>query len=216
MEIDVILPCLNEAGALPWLLSRMPAGYRPIVADNGSDDGSPDIAADRGAQVVHVPRRGYGAACHAGLEAAQADIVCFMDADGSLDPADLPELSGLVSGGGADLAMGRRRPDEPGAWPVHARLGNTVIAAALRRRSGVRVHDIGPMRAARRQELLALPISDRRFGYPLETVVRAAEAGWRVCERDIPYYARTGKSKVTGTVGGTVRTVRDMRRVLAS
>ena len=216
MEIDVILPCLNEAGALPWLLSRMPAGYRPIVADHGSDDGSPDIAADRGAQVVHVPRRGYGAACHAGLEAAQADIVCFMDADGSLDPADLPELSGLVSGGGADLAMGRRRPDEPGAWPVHARLGNTVIAAALRRRSGVRVHDIGPMRAARRQELLALPISDRRFGYPLETVVRAAEAGWRVCERDIPYYARTGKSKVTGTVGGTVRTVRDMRRVLAS
>jgi glycosyltransferase involved in cell wall biosynthesis len=216
MEIDVILPCLNEAGALPWLLSRMPAGYRPIVADNGSDDGSPDIAADRGAQVVHVPRRGYGAACHAGLEAARADIVCFMDADGSLDPADLPELSGLVSGGGADLAMGRRRPDEPGAWPVHARLGNTVIAAALRRRSGVRVHDIGPMRAARRQELLALPISDRRFGYPLETVVRAAEAGWRVCERDVPYYARTGKSKVTGTVGGTVRTVRDMRRVLAS
>jgi glycosyltransferase involved in cell wall biosynthesis len=216
MEIDVILPCLNEAGALPWLLSRMPAGYRPIVADNGSDDGSPDIAAGRGAQVVHVPRRGYGAACHAGLEAARADIVCFMDADGSLDPADLPELSGLVSGGGADLAMGRRRPDEPGAWPVHARLGNTVIAAALRRRSGVRVHDIGPMRAARRQELLALPISDRRFGYPLETVVRAAEAGWRVCERDVPYYARTGKSKVTGTVGGTVRTVRDMRRVLAS
>lgn len=216
MEIDVILPCLNEAGALPWLLSRMPAGYRPIVADNGSDDGSPAIAADHGATVVPVPRRGYGAACHAGLEAAKADIVCFMDADGSLDPADLPGVSGLVSGGAADLAMGRRRPDEPGAWPVHARLGNTVIAAALRRRSGVRVHDIGPMRAARRQELLALPISDRRFGYPLETVVRAAEAGWRVRERDVPYYARTGKSKVTGTVGGTMRTVRDMRKVLAS
>jgi glycosyltransferase involved in cell wall biosynthesis len=216
MEIDVILPCLNEAGALPWLLSRMPAGYRPIVADNGSDDGSPDIAAARGAEVVHVPRRGYGAACHAGLEAAQADIVCFMDADGSLDPADLPGLSGLVSGGATDLAMGRRRPDEPGAWPVHARLGNTVIAAALRRRSGVRVHDIGPMRAARRADLLALPISDRRFGYPLETVVRAAEAGWRVHERDVPYYSRTGKSKVTGTVGGTMRTVRDMRKVLAS
>ena len=216
MEIDVILPCLNEAGALPWLLSRMPAGYRPIVADNGSDDGSPAIAADHGATVVHVPRRGYGAACHAGLEAAKADIVCFMDADGSLDPADLPTVSGLVQEGRADLAMGRRRPQGAGAWPAHARLGNIVIAAALRRRSGVRVHDIGPMRAARREDLLALPISDRRFGYPLETVVRAGEAGWRVCERDVPYYPRTGKSKVTGTVGGTVRTVRDMRKVLAS
>jgi glycosyltransferase involved in cell wall biosynthesis len=216
MEIDVILPCLNEAGALPWLLSRMPAGYRPIVADNGSDDGSPTIAADHGATVVHVPRRGYGAACHAGLEAAKADIVCFMDADGSLDPADLPSVAGLVLNDGADLALGRRRPDQPGAWPVHARLGNTVIAAALRRRSGIRVHDIGPMRAARRRDLLALPISDRRFGYPLETVVRAAEAGWRVHERDVPYYSRTGKSKVTGTVGGTMRTVRDMRKVLAS
>src|SRR6201994_314695 len=110
MEIDVILPCLNEAGALPWLLSRMPAGYRPIVADNGSDDGSPTIAADHGATVVHVPRRGYGAACHAGLEAAKADIVCFMDADGSLDPADLPSVAGLVLNDGADLALGRRRP----------------------------------------------------------------------------------------------------------
>ena len=216
MEIDVVLPCLNEAGALPWLLSRMPAGYRPIVADNGSDDGSPAIAADHGATVVPVPRRGYGAACHAGLEAAKTDIVCFMDADGSLDPADLSAVSGLVESGRADLAMGRRRPQSAGAWPAHARLGNVVIAAALRRRSGVRVHDIGPMRAARREDLLALPISDRRFGYPLETVVRAAEAGWRVCERDVPYYARTGKSKVTGTVGGTMRTVRDMRKVLAS
>jgi glycosyltransferase involved in cell wall biosynthesis len=216
MEIDVVLPCLNEAGALPWLLSRMPAGYRPIVADNGSDDGSPAVAATYGATVVPVPRRGYGAACHAGLEAARTDIVCFMDADGSLDPADLPALSGLIRDGRADLAMGRRRPQSAGAWPAHARLGNVVIAAALRHRSGVRVHDIGPMRAARREDLLALPISDRRFGYPLETVVRAAEAGWRVHERDVPYYARTGKSKVTGTVGGTMRTVRDMRKVLAS
>src|SRR5580693_5206613 len=145
MEIDVVLPCLNEAGALPWLLSRMPAGYRPIVADNGSDDGSPAIAADRGATVVHVPRRGYGAACHAGLEAAKTGIVCFMDADGSLDPADLPIVSGLIRDGQADLAMGRRRPESAGAWPLHARAGNIVIAAALRRRSGVRVHDIGPM-----------------------------------------------------------------------
>ena len=143
-----MLPCLNEAGALPWLLSRMPSGYRPILADNGSTDGSATIAADHGATVVHVPQRGYGAACHAGLDAAKNDIVCFMDADGSLDPADLPIVSDLVGAGHADLALGRRRPQGSGAWPVHARLGNVVIASALRRRSGVSVHDIGPMRAA--------------------------------------------------------------------
>jgi len=216
MEMDVVLPCLNEAGALPWLLSRMPSGYRPIVADNGSTDGSPVIAADHGATVVHVPQRGYGAACHAGLDAANNDIVCVMDADGSLDPADLPLVSSMVRDGLADLALGRRRPQGTGAWPAHARLGNMAVAALLRRRSGMHVRDIGPMRAARRAALLSLPIADRRFGYPLETVVRAAQAGWRVRECDVPYRPRTGKSKVTGTVGGTVRTVRDMRKVLAS
>jgi glycosyltransferase involved in cell wall biosynthesis len=216
MEIDVVLPCLNEAGALPWLLSAMPSGYRPIVADNGSTDGSAAIAADHGATVVRVEQRGYGAACHAGLTAARNEVVCFMDADGSLDPADLPLVSGLVVDGPADLALGRRRPAGAGAWPVHARAGNLVLASALRRRSGVLIRDIGPMRAARREDLLALPISDRRFGYPLETVVRAAEAGWRIREVDVPYHPRTGKSKVTGTVRGTLKTVRDMRKVLAS
>jgi dTDP-L-rhamnose 4-epimerase len=193
MEIDVVLPCLNESGALPWLLSRMPSGYRPIVADNGSTDGSATIAADHGATVVHVEQRGYGAACHGGLAAAKNEVVCVMDADGSLDPADLPVVSGPVLDGSADLALGRRRPS-----------------------AGVRIRDIGPMRAARRAALLSLPISDRRFGYPLETVLRAAEAGWRICEADVPYYPRTGKSKVTGSVGGTMRTVRDMRKVLVS
>jgi dTDP-L-rhamnose 4-epimerase len=215
MEIDVVLPCLNESGALPWLLSRMPSGYRPIVADNGSTDGSATIAADHGATVVHVEQRGYGAACHGGLAAAKNEVVCVMDADGSLDPADLPVVSGPVLDGSADLALGRRRPSA-GAWPVHARAGNMVLASALRRRAGVRIRDIGPMRAARRAALLSLPISDRRFGYPLETVLRAAEAGWRICEADVPYYPRTGKSKVTGSVGGTMRTVRDMRKVLVS
>ena len=103
-----------------------------------------------------------------------------------------------------------------GAWPLHARIGNRVLAAELRRRIGVRVHDLGPMRAASRADLLALALEDRRFGYPLEMVVRAAEAGWRIKETAIPYYPRTGKSKVTGTVRGTARAVRDMRRVLAS
>jgi glycosyltransferase involved in cell wall biosynthesis len=216
MEIDVVLPCLNEAGALPWVLSRMPAGYRPIVADNGSDDDSAAIAATYGARVVPVPQRGFGAACHAGLLAASSDVVCVMDADASFDPGDLPSVADPVLAGEADLMLGRRSVRGQGAWPWHARIGNQVLTAELRRRIGVPLRDLGPMRAARREALLALPLSDRRFGYPLEMVVRAAEAGWRIAETDVPYYPRTGKSKVTGTLGGTVRTVRDMRRVLAS
>ncbi|HEV2244082.1 MAG TPA: glycosyltransferase family 2 protein [Streptosporangiaceae bacterium] len=215
MVIDVVLPCLNEAAALPWVLSRMSPGYRPIVADNGSDDGSDEIAERYGALVVSVPQRGFGAACHGGLMAATSDVVCFMDADGSLDPRDLPLIAGPVLTDAADLVLGRRRPEGTGAWPLHARLGNRVIAAAVRRRTGIRVRDIGPMRAVRRADLVRLGLRDRRFGYPLEMVVRAAESGWRIGERDIPYRERTGRSKVTGTLGGTLRTARDMRRVLA-
>lgn len=216
MEIDVVLPCLNEAGALPWVLSRMPPGYRPIVADNGSTDGSAAIAASFGARVVPVPQRGFGAACHAGLLAATSDVVCVMDADASFDPGDLPAVAGPVLAGQAELMLGRRSVRGKGAWPLHARIGNRVLAAELRRRIGVPVRDLGPMRAGRREALLALDMSDRRFGYPLEMVIRAAESGWRIVETDVPYYPRTGKSKVTGTLGGTVRAVRDMRRVLAS
>ena len=217
MEIDVVLPCLNEAGALPWVLSRMPLGYRPIVADNGSTDDSAAIAASFGARVVHVPQRGFGAACHAGLLAASSDIVAVMDADASFDPGDLPAVAGpggLPARPTSCWDGARSGARAPGRW--HARIGNRVLAAELRRRIGVPVTDLGPMRAARREALLALPMSDRRFGYPLEMVIRAAQAGWRIAETDVPYYPRTGKSKVTGTLGGTVRTVRDMRRVLAS
>jgi glycosyltransferase involved in cell wall biosynthesis len=215
MDIDVILPCLNEAGALPWLLTRMPDGYRPIVADNGSTDGSGQIAAELGATVIAVPQRGFGAACHAGLEAAKTDIVCVMDADGSFDPQDLPIVTGPVIDGAADLMMGRRRAESFKAWPPHARLANAVLAVQLRRRSHVPLHDLGPMRAFRREDMLALGLEDRRFGYPLEMVLRASQSGWRIAEAPVPYHPRTGKSKVTGTVGGTVKAVKDMRRVLA-
>jgi glycosyltransferase involved in cell wall biosynthesis len=216
MVTDVVLPCLNEAAALPWILTRMPPGYRAIVADNGSDDGSAEVAAQHGAEVVAIPQRGFGAACHGGLLAATSDLVCIMDADGSLDPADLPRIAGPVRAGQADLMLGARRPSGRGAWPLHARLGNRVIAGAVRRHTGVRLHDLGPMRAARRADLLELGLADRRFGYPLEMVLRAAQAGWRIAEEPVPYAPRTGKSKVTGTVGGTLRTVRDMRKVLAA
>jgi glycosyltransferase involved in cell wall biosynthesis len=216
MVTDVILPCLNEAAALPWILTRMPPGYRAIVADNGSDDGSAEVAVRHGAQVVAIPQRGFGAACHGGLLAATSDLVCIMDADASMDPADLPRVAGPVLAGRADLVLGARRPAGRGAWPLHARLGNRVIAAAVRRHTGVGLRDLGPMRAARRADLLDLDLADRRFGYPLEMVLRAAQAGWRIAEEPVRYRPRTGKSKVTGTVGGTLRTVRDMRKVLAA
>src|SRR4051812_16550470 len=214
--IDVVLPCLDEAGSLPWVLTRMPPGFRAIVADNGSTDGSPEVAAALGARVVAAHPRGFGAAAHAGLLAATADVVCFLHADGSLDPADLPTVAGPVLGGEADLALGRRRPTTRAAWPWHARAGNAALAWRLRRLAGVPLHDLGPMRAARRRDLLALDLTDRRFGYPLEMVLRAARAGWRVREVDVAYAPRSGgRSKVTGTLAGTVRTVADMSRVLA-
>jgi len=210
---DVVLPVLNEARALPWVLGRMPEGFAPIVVDNGSTDGSADLAADLGAFVVREPRRGFGAACFAGLRAAAHDVVCFMDCDGSLDPGLLPLVAHPVSVGEADLVLGERRP-EPGAWPLHARLGNRVIAWEVRRRTGIPLRDLGPMRAARREALLALGLGDLRFGWPLEMVLRAAEAGWRIAEVPVEYRARSGRSKVTGTVRGTARAAWDMARVL--
>jgi glycosyltransferase involved in cell wall biosynthesis len=215
--IDVVLPCLNEASALPWVLSRLPDGYRAIVADNGSTDDSARIAASHGAIVVQAHPRGFGAAAHAGLTAAEADVVCFLDADGSLDPRQLPLVVDPVRSGAADLVLGRRCPTVRWAFPVHARLGNAAVAWRLGRLVGVRVRDLGPMRAARREALLGLNLADRRFGYPLEMVLKAGRAGWRVSEVDIDYAPRAGgRSKVTGSVRGTVRAVRDMSRVLAS
>ncbi|MGI8692839.1 MAG: glycosyltransferase family 2 protein [Geodermatophilaceae bacterium] len=213
---DVVLPCLNEAEALPWVLSRIPAGYRAIVADNGSTDGSAEVAREYGALVVDVPQRGFGAAAHAGLLAATDEIVCFMDADASLDPGQLPRVADPVSAGQADLVLGRRRPVSRAAWPVHARVANAVLALRLRRRTHVVLHDLGPMRAARRTDLIGLALTDRRFGYPLEMVTRAVAEGWRVTEVDVDYLPRAAgtTSKVTGTVGGTVRAMRDMSRVL--
>lgn len=197
------------------MLARVPAGWRAIVVDNGSADGSADIARRLGATVVHEPRRGFGAACHAGLLAARADLVCFCDCDASLDPGLLAPMAARVAAGEADLLLGRRRPQGRGAWPPHARAGNLALARMLRRRTGLRLHDLGPMRVARREALLGLGLTDRRSGYPLQMVVRAADAGWRVAETDVPYLPRSGKSKVTGTWRGTWNAVRDMRRVLA-
>jgi glycosyltransferase involved in cell wall biosynthesis len=211
---DVVLPVLDEREALPWVLGRMPAGYAPIVVDNGSADGSGELAGRLGARVVREPRRGFGAACWAGLTAASAELVCFMDCDGSLDPRDLPRVAEPVAAGHRDLVLGARAP-APGSWPVHARAANSLLTWELRRRTGVRLRDLGPMRAARREPLLSLGIEDRGFGWPLEMVLRAAAAGWRVDDVSVAYRARHGRSKVTGTVRGTIRAVRDMAAVLA-
>ncbi|MER5551825.1 glycosyltransferase family 2 protein [Streptomyces sp. NPDC002793] len=211
---DIVLPCLDEARALPRVLARVPDGWRAIVVDNGSTDGSADIARSLGATVVHEPRRGFGSACHAGLLAAEAEYVCFCDCDGSLDPALLPGFVRRIAEGETDLLLGRRRPTTRGAWPPHARAANIALSGMLRRRTGLRLHDLGPMRAVRRDTLLALGLTDRRSGYPLQMVVRASDAGLRVAETDVPYLPRTGRSKVTGTWRGTWHAVRDMRAVL--
>ncbi|MGH3415745.1 MAG: glycosyltransferase [Actinocrinis sp.] len=190
----------------------MPEGYRPIVVDNGSTDGSAQIAAALGATVVTETRRGFGAACHAGLAAATAPVVCFCDCDGSLDPRQLPRVADPVLADASDLVLGRRRPVTAGAWPTHARVANKFLAFRLRS-AGVHVRDLGPMRAAGREALLELAVADRRSGYPLETVLAAARRSWRITETEVDYAPRTGKSKVTGTVTGTLQAVRDMNRV---
>ena len=211
--LDIVLPCLDEAGALPWVLSRIPTGARAIVVDNRSTDGSADIARELGATVVACAQRGYGAACHAGLLAASADLVAFCDCDGSLDPADALRLAAVD----ADLVVGRRRPTTWTAWPMHARLANRELARRVRRRTGVAaVRDVGPLRVGPREGLVALGIADRRSGYPVETVVRAADAGWRIAQVDVAYSPRTGRSKVTGTWRGVATAVRDMSAVLGA
>lgn len=211
---DVILPVLDEAESLPGVLAAMPPGFRPIVVDNGSRDDSAAIAASLGALVVSEPLRGFGSACWAGLTAAEDELVCFMDCDGSLDPADLASVSSPVAEGHADLVLGARRPSA-GAWPLHARLANRALALELRRRSGRRLRDIGPMRAARRAGLLALGISDRRFGWPLEMVILAQRDGWRLLEVEVAYRPRSGgRSKVSGSARGTLRAINDMARVM--
>jgi len=213
--IDVVLPCLDEAAALPGVLTALPPGYRAIVVDNGSRDGSAEVAARHGARVVPEPRRGYGAAVHAGLLAADAELVCVLDADGSFDPAELPALVDPVAGGVADLAVGRRRPVSVGAWPWHARAGTALVAALLRRR-GVPLRDLSPIRVARRDALLDLGVTDRACGYPLELLIRAAAAGWRIRELDVSYAPRAAgtRSKVSGSVRGTLRATRDFAGVL--
>lgn len=216
VQVDLLLPCLDEAAALPVVLAALPAGFRAIVVDNGSTDGSQEIARRLGAVVVHQPQRGYGAAVHAGLLDARADYVAVMDCDGSIVPADIAPLLAAVIHGDADLSCGRRRPVDRAAWPWHARWGNHLLAQLISVGAGSRLHDIAPVRVARRTDLLELKLTDRRCGYPLETVLRAAENNWRISEFDIDYHPRAAgtSSKISGTVRGTAVAVHDFAAVL--
>ena len=214
-DVTVVLPCLNEAASLPAVLAAMPDGYRALVVDNNSTDGTADVARRHGAEVVAETQPGYGSAVHAGVVAATTPIVAVIDADGSLDARELPALVDLLDRG-ADMAIGRRRAVDGLRWPWHARLGTAAVCWRLRTRYGLPVHDIAPMRVARREALLALGVSDRRSGYPLELLVRAAQARWRVVERDVAYGPRTGgKSKVSGSVRGSFNAALDFWRVIS-
>ena len=213
--VTVVLPCLNEAASLPGVLADLPDGYRALVVDNNSTDATAEVARRHGAEVVAESRPGYGAAVHAGVVAATTPIVAVLDADGSLDPRELPALVDDVEGG-ADMAIGRRRAAPGLKWPWHARLGTAAVCWRLRTRHGLAVHDIAPMRVARRDALLDLGVADRRSGYPLELLVRAAQAGWTVTERDVVYGARTGgTSKVSGSVKGSAIAAWDFWKVIS-
>lgn len=214
---DLVLPCRDEAAALPRVLARVPEGFRAVVVDNGSTDGTAEVARSLGAVVVHEPAPGYGAAVHAGVEASTAEYVAVLDGDGSMDPHDLLPLLDDVRTGRATMACGRRRPAGRGVWPWHARAGNAVVLGWLRRRTGLPVHDIAPARVCRRADLLGLGVEDRRFGYPVELLVRAQRAGWVLTEHDIAYRPRAEgtRSKVSGSVRGTLRAGRDFARVVA-
>jgi len=214
----LLLPCRNEALALPAILASVPSALSVIVVDNGSTDGTAEVARAHGARVVVETRPGYGAAVQAGLEAAEEEYVAVMDGDGSFDPREVVPLLGAVVDGQADLALGRRRPVSRRVWPWHARVGNALVVAWLRRTSGFPARDLAPMRVSRRIDLVTLDVRDRRFGYPLELLRKATAAGWRITELDVSYRPRaTGtRSKVSGSFLGTARTVHDFWKVLAT
>ena len=199
----------------PACSAGCPPGYRPIVVDNGSTDGSAALAASLGARGRDRAARAASAPpASPGLSAATADVVCFMDADGSLDPGDLPLVATRSRAGGADLVLGGARAGARGLAAARAARQPRARRRSCAAAAGRALTDLGPMRAARRRTLLDLGIADRRFGWPLEMVLRAAAAGWRIDEVPVPLRRASGRSKVTGTVRGTLRAVRDMGAVL--
>jgi len=212
VTVDAVIPALNEAGAIALVLDALPRPLvrRIVVCDNGSTDGTAEIAADHGAIVVREPRRGYGAACLkalAALDADPPDVVLFLDADRSDDPAEAGRILEPILAGRADLVIGSRTlgTREPGALTPQARVGNWLATRLLLMLYGVRFTDLGPFRAIRYRPLLALGMRDRDFGWTVEMQVKAARAGLRAAEVPARYRRRIGRSKISGTLSGSVR-----------
>jgi hypothetical protein len=198
-RVAIVVPVLNEAEALPGVLRELPGGSEVVVVDGGSTDGTPEAAEAGGARVVLEPRRGYGRACLTGALASDADVVVFLDGDGSDDPADLERVVAPVLAGEAALSLGRRHDPESGAQHWHQRLGNRVVSGLVRWWYGAPVRDIPPFRAIRRDVLIELDLKELTYGWPTEMVVKAARAGLPIVEVPVASRARRGgESKVSG------------------
>ena len=209
MFVSLIIPALNEADSLGPLLAEVPADLidQVIVVNNGSTDHTAEVAKAAGAVVIHEPRRGYGFACAAGTAAADGEVLAFMDGDGSFAPGELRNLLAPLVQDKADLALGSRMRRKGVVMPSHQRLGNLLFAWLLRQRFGLKLTDLGPYRAIRRELLLALDMRERTFGWPLEMIIKTARQRKRIVEVPVSYYPRTaGQSKVGGTLRGSILT----------
>ncbi len=217
-RVVAVIPVLNEIGALPSLLAEFPSGVvdEIVVVDGGSTDGTADAARAAGARVVVEPRRGYGRACLTGAEVAAADIVVFLDGDGSDDPAAISRLLEPLVAGRAALSLGSRSDPEVGAQHLHQRLGNRLVSWLVGRVYGVRVRDIPPLRAIRQDALAGLRLTELTYGWPTEMVVKTARAGLPIAELSITARARRGgESKVSGRLGPSLKAGVRMLTVVA-
>ena len=208
-RVSVIIPTHNEASAIGRVLADLPVDIvtEVLVIDSNSSDGTPEIAAQAGGRVVHEPRRGYGRACLTGLALASApDIVVFLDGDYSDRPAELPLLLAPILEDRADITLGGRLGSQhvPGAMPWHARFGNRLAAGLIRLLYGVRIADLGPFRAARAEVLRQLQLEEQTYGWAVEMIVKGALQGFRLVEVPVSYHPRIGKSKISGTLRGTL------------
>ncbi len=209
MRVSVIIPTHNEAQSIGRVLADLPADTvtEVLVVDSNSTDGTPEIASRMGARVLHEPRRGYGRACLTGLAAASSpDVVVFLDGDYSDRPAELPILLAPILDGRADITLGSRLGKQriPGAMPWHAVFGNRLAAGLIRLLYGAKISDLGPFRAGRADVLRKLALQETTYGWAVEIILKGALAGFRLVEIPVSYYPRIGKSKISGTLKGTV------------
>ena len=209
MRVSVIIPTRNEASAISRVLADLPANLvnEVLVVDSNSTDGTPEIAAKMGACVVHEPRRGYGRACLTGLACADApDVVVFLDGDYSDRPSELPILLAPIIEGRADITLGSRLQGRrsAGALPWHQVLGNRLAASLIRLLYGLEITDLGPFRAGRAEVLRALALEETTYGWAVEMILKGVLQGCRIVEVPVSYHPRIGKSKISGTLKGTI------------